>query len=302
MAPALTCLVLVVAGCAWGQTCPALTDEARSRVSAYVADRYEFAPDLHVEDEGLVVGSCFRRIRIRASAPSRSLELFLSPDQRFLFEGLLDTTINPTAERRRVARETQLALLADKSPSQGPENAPVTLVEFSDFQCPFCKRVADLLSRLPAEDRERVNIVFKQRPLAMHQWARHAALASICASFESSDAFWGLEEFLFANQNAITAANLEDQISEFAKESGRLDFDRMSRCLAEGKAGEALLRDERLAELYHVDAVPTIFVNGARKSGFRSVEELQAALSAGTADYSAERAAKRVTGSGRSPQ
>jgi len=190
MTRSLICFALVAAGCACAQTCPALTDEARSRVSAYVADRYEFAPDLKMEDEGTVVGSCFRRIGIRANAPSRSLELFLSPDQRFLFETLLDTNISPSAERLRVARETQLALLAGSSPYLGPENAPVTLVEFSDFQCPFCKRFADLLSRLPAKDRLRLRVVFKQRPLAMHQWARRAALASICASFESSGAFW----------------------------------------------------------------------------------------------------------------
>ena len=284
MTRTLICFVLAVGECAWGQTCPALADEARSRVSAYVADRYNLAPDLKVEDEGVVVGSCFRRIAIRAAAPSRPLELFLSPDQRFLFETLFDTTVSPTAERRRVAHETQLALRSDKSPALGPESAPITLVEFSDFQCPYCRRFAELLDRLPAKDRQRLNVVFKQRPLAIHQWARRAALASVCASFESDEAFWSLEKFLFASQDTITPANLEDRIAAFAKESGDLNFGRMRGCLAEEKAEEILVRDEKMAGLYHIDAVPTVFVNGVRALGFRSVEELQAALNAAAAN------------------
>lgn len=120
----------------------------------------------------------------------------------------------------------------------------------------------------------------------MHQWARRAALASICASFESDEAFWSLEKFLFASQDTITSTNLEDKIEAFAKESGDLNFGRMRGCLAEEKADETLLRDEKMAGLYHIDAVPTIFVNGVRALGFRSVEELQAALNAAAANSS----------------
>ena len=274
----------VGAGCVGAQTCPALTDEVRSRVAAYVADRYEVAPDLKVEDGGVADGSCFRRVGIRVSAPQRSLELFLSPDQRFLFETLLDMNISPAAERRRVARQTQLALSADVSPFQGPPNAPVTLVVFSDLQCPFCRRFANILTDLPAADRQMVKILFKHRPLVMHAWARQASLASICASLESNDSFWRLEEFLFSNQTAIAATNLEDKIAAFAKESGGIDFARMHECLMEGGGEETLLRDEKLAGLYHIDVVPTVFINGRRNVAIRSVEELQGLLRAARAD------------------
>ncbi len=280
MIPALISLVVVSAGHLSAQMCPALTEEVRSRVAAYVADRYEFAPDLKVEDDGIAGNSCFRRIAIRVPAPKQSLELFLSPDQRFLSETLLDMTMSPTAERRRVARETLRALGAENSPVQGSENAPVTLVVFWDFQCPFCKRFTEFVDRLPANDRQSVKIVFKQRPLAMHPWARRAALASVCASFESNKAFWSLEAFLFTNQSTITPINFEDKVAEFAKTSGTLDLDRMHKCLGEESAENILLRDEKLGALYHVDSVPTVFVNGVRSAGFRSEEELQTVLHA----------------------
>jgi protein-disulfide isomerase len=94
-------------------------------------------------------------------------------------------------------------------------------------------------------------------------------------------------------QDAFTAANLEDRIAEFAKESEKVDLARMNKCLAEAKAGEILLRDEKLAELYHIDAVPTVFVNGVRTLGFRSVEELQAALNAAVANSASAPAGRK---------
>ena len=182
--------------------------------------------------------------RAERLAPIRYASCAHLAKRRLLFERLLDMTISPAAERRRVARETDLALRAGNSPSQGPENAQVTLTEFSDFQCPFCKRFTDFLDRLPDRDHQGVRILFKHRPLTMHAWARRAALASICASFESNEAFWSLEKFFFANQDAITPTNLEDKIAAFARESGGFDFGRVHNCLEEEAASKILLRDE----------------------------------------------------------
>lgn len=277
-----------------GSNCaPSCNNAYNAKLEAIGAELNAFAPDLQVDDEGVADGSSFRRIAIRVPAPKHSLELFLSPDQRFLSEALLDTTISPTTERRRVARETELALRMDGSPVQGSGSAAVALVEFSDFQCPFCRRFTDVLDHLPDEDLQSVKVVFKHRPLAMHLWARRAALAAICASFQSNETFWRLERFLFANQDTITAINLEDKLVAFAEGAGEIDLVRLHKCLAEESAEKVLLRDEKLAELYHVDAIPTVFVNGVRSVGFRSSEELQAALHAAVAHSSSGRTSNR---------
>ena len=275
---ALSCAALLVVGTSHAEECAPLSAEVRARIARYAAEHYELAPDVRVEGGETVSNSCFRRLTVQAVAPRRNIELFLSPDGRFLTESLFDTSVDPVIERQRAASVAQAALLAQRSPSRGSEIAPVTVVEFSDFQCSFCKRAADALASVPESERESIRVIFKQRPLAMHPWARPAALASICASFQSNDAFWAIERFLFSNQNTITAETLETRIREFASNDPRLDVAMLDGCLAAKNAEEVLFRDEKLAQQYHVDAAPTIFINGVRRVGMNSPEELWSIL------------------------
>ncbi len=260
-------------------SCAPMTEQIRAKVSAYVADEYQIAPDLSVIDEGPVLGTCFRRITIRSVAPARSpLHLVLSPDQRFLSETLLDTTVRPSVERARVARETNRALAVDKSPAIGRPSASVTLVEFSDFQCPFCKRFESVLNGLPDDDRRSIRIIFKHRPLDMHKWARRAASYSICASQQNAAAFWKFKTWLFDHQTSLTIEDLDHNVGNFVGESSEIDLKRLVACVETGGADAVLARDERIANLYRVDAVPTLFINGVRTVGTGSVEELKALL------------------------
>ena len=275
---ALSGAAILGVGTCQAEECAPLSLEVRGRIATYAAEHYELAPDIRVEGGETVSNSCFRRLIVQSTTPSRSIVLFLSPDQGFLTESLFDTSLSPAIERRRAARVAQAALLAERSPSRGPETAAVTVVEFSDFQCPFCKRAADALADIPEGERDSIRVVFKQRPLSMHPWARRAALASICASFQGGDAFWALGKFLFANQDAITAETLDIRIREFASKDSRLSIERLDGCLAARNAEDVLLRDEKLAEVYHVDAAPTIFINGVRKVGFNSPAALWSAL------------------------
>ena len=275
----LCCCWALLAACCWAEpACLPLSSSVKSKIAAYVALKYELAPDLSIEDEGLVDATCFRRIAAHAAEPRRLVGLFLSPDQLFLSESLLDMRVDPGIERQRVSDETQAALLSDASPSLGSERASVTIVEVADFQCPYCKRFADVLAGVPAEELKDVRIVFKQRPLTMHHWARAAALSAICASYQGSAAFWALHDFLSASQSSISADTLEARVAELAKGSGRIDIRQLQDCLSQHKADDALARDEELAEKYHVDATPTVFVNGVRKVGFRTSDELLGAI------------------------
>jgi len=112
----------------------------------------------------------------------------------------------------------------------------------------------------------------------MHPWARRAALASICANSQGDEAFWSLGKFLFDNQETISAENLEARIREFASENPGLDISRLDGCLTAPSAEGTLLRDEKLAQVYHVDGAPTMFINGVRRVGFSSSEELWSTL------------------------
>jgi len=269
-------LALVLTGVAGGhgKGCPTPTAADLAKIRAYVAARYELAPDLGVEDEGPLKGTCFRLFTVRATAPKRSLVLYASPDLRFLTETPFDTTTDPTKERQWLAAETQKALVADESPSRGSNDAPVTIVVFSDFQCPFCKRFEDLAEALPADDAARVRIIFKHLPLQMHKWARPAAEFAACAELQAPGSFWRLHDFLMANQTSLTAEALGERIEAFSTQEGLVDTAKLRECVNSHGADPVLLRDELLARLYHVDSTPTIFINGVRSPSFHSAEEL----------------------------
>ena len=120
------------------------------------------------------------------------------------------------AEKKRIAAETLHGLTRDDSPHVGSDQDPV-LVIFSDFQCPYCRRLSDAVASLLTSDPNSFEVIFKQRPLGMHDWARRAALASICVSDQSNAAFWQLEGFLFKNQSTLTVTNFDAKLRQFAE-------------------------------------------------------------------------------------
>jgi protein-disulfide isomerase len=277
-----------------GAECEQLSETRIEKLSRYVAGRYELAPDVLLEAASSVGATCFRRLIFRGANSARTYELYLSPDLRFLSDTLFDTEMDPASERLRVARQTQSALLADASPTKGATGSPVTVVVFSDFQCSFCKRLADLLSHPDTPELQETRVVFKHRPLPMHNWARPAALATICANFQGDHYFWELHDRLFSNQSVITPQTLHDTIAGFMEQAAGLRVDEYRRCLADSRAEGVLVRDEALAATYRVDATPTMFINGVRKVGFASPDEVLSALKSAVlmADRNRGRAAR----------
>ena len=102
------------------------------------------------------------------------------------------------------------------SPVRGPENAPISIVEFSDFQCPYCARVQGALKQVLEAFPNEVRLVFKQYPLDIHQYARQAAFASMAAHAQGK--FWELHDKLFENYTAIN----EENIRRWSEESGEV--------------------------------------------------------------------------------
>jgi protein-disulfide isomerase len=156
------------------------------------------------------------------------------------------------------------------SPLRGKPTAPVTIVEFSDFQCPFCARanpiVEDVLKRYPNQ----VNYVFKHFPLAFHGAARPAAIASMAAQEQGK--FWEMHEVLFANQATLDANKME----EYAKQAG-LDLARFKKDLEAKKAeyDKRIEADLALGQSVDVRGTPTLYVGG-KKVRIRTVEGMSA--------------------------
>jgi protein-disulfide isomerase len=135
--------------------------------------------------------------------------------------------------------------------------ARVQIVEFSDFQCPFCSRAASAVHQLKQKYEKDVRFVFRQFPLQMHPDARPAAIASLEA--EAQGKFWAFHDKLFENQSQLDRASLE----KHAQAVG-LDMAKFKKALDESTHGAAVDRDLKLGEEVKVNGTPTIFLNGKR--------------------------------------
>lgn len=158
--------------------------------------------------------------------------------------------------------------VTERDPARGPTEAPVTLVEFSDFQCPFCSRVQGVLQRLRQTYGDKLRLVFKQLPLKMHDHASFAAEAALCAGQQGK--FWEMHDWLFSNQQKIAP----DAIRAAAPEL-RLDPAAFAACLDQKAFADKVAEDARLAESLGIAGTPAFLVNGRFVEGAQSFEVFQ---------------------------
>jgi len=148
----------------------------------------------------------------------------------------------------------------DGSPARGPDAAPVTLVEFADFECPFCQHIAPQLDQLCEQKSTTVRFVFKFMPLSMHPRGEPAARAAIAAQAQGK--FWEMHHQLFAN-----GAHLEDSDLDAYARSVGLDVDRFHADMRSAATKARLDADRKLADDLGVKGTPTIFINGRQYDG-----------------------------------
>ena len=157
-------------------------------------------------------------------------------------------------------------LKTEFQPSFGTPGAPVVLVEFTDFECPYCKEEATMLRQnLLTAYPKQVRLYFKDFPIeAIHPWAKSAAIAGRCVFRQDPSSFWSYHDWMFAHQADITPVNLKDKVMEWAKGEKDIDVLQLGRCM-DTKATEAEV-DKNIAEAHALDvnATPTLFVNGRR--------------------------------------
>ena len=161
------------------------------------------------------------------------------------------------AANQPLAPDVAATIAKGNGPSFGPADAKVTVVEFSDFQCPYCSRAASAVDEIKKKYGDRVHFVFRQFPLPMHENARGAAEAALAANAQGK--FWEFHDKMFQNQSKLTRESLEG----FAKEAG-LNVTEFKKAL-DGKTYAADVdADVKLGESVAVNGTPTMFINGAR--------------------------------------
>lgn len=160
--------------------------------------------------------------------------------------------------------------ILDNDHIRGNKDAKVTLVEFSDFQCPFCKKMKPTLDKLLNEYSNQVRLVYKHFPLdSIHPFARKAAEASECAG--EQDKFWEYHDALFAVQDQGFSLERFRQIAADLK----LNIDQFNDCLNSSKYANKVEEDYQLGIKNQVNGTPTTFINGIRVEGAQSFESVK---------------------------
>jgi len=147
-------------------------------------------------------------------------------------------------------------------PSRGPDKAPVTIVEFSDLQCPHCKDAQPIIDKLLTEE-PNARFVFQNFPLPSHNWAAKAANYADCIGRSSKDAFWKFVQGTFDAQSSITEANADEKFTAIADTAGVKGAD-MAACAAKADTKTRVEQSVALGQSVGVTGTPTVFVNGRR--------------------------------------
>lgn len=204
-----------------------------------------------------------------------SLNLATSPD-----EAQAEEPDAPTGVKQNdLAQEVLDALKLEESPSIGPKDAPVTILVFSDYQCPFCSKAEETLAEIRARHGDDVRFVFKQMPLAMHKQAEEASRAAIAAWKQGG--FEAMHVTLFAKQGQFTreASTIDAYLRASAEFMG-LDLERFDRDYDAKQTRELIARDKALAKKLGVRGTPHFFINGKRLSGARPLESFEDVIEA----------------------
>ena len=239
--------------------------QTQKNIEAYLRNIYAFGPDVKVTvgpltDSG-VDGVLETSIEVLIGENKENAKFYVSKDGKYLFRGeMSDMTKDPLAETR--------ALIQMKdAPSMGDANAPVTLVEYSDFECPVCRNLHDALRGMLPNYTGKVRVVFKDFPIEqIHPWARTAAIAGRCAYQQDPKAFWKMYDLIYDNQEVISAANAWTKVSDYAAQSG-LNAETFKACMASPEAADAVNTSRANGVQVEVNSTPTIFVNGRRIVG-----------------------------------
>jgi len=181
-----------------------------------------------------------------------------TPAAKFLVKGVRDGQSRDQIEKGYKTRFDATAIKnvpLEGSPSRGPESAPVTIVEFADFECPFCAMFAPIVDKTVEENATKVRMVYKFLPLSGHPHGEIAARAGYAAFKQGK--FWEMDKKMFANREHLEQSDLDS----YAKELG-LDVSKFKADAASQAATDRITEDKKLADQLQVKGTPTVYING----------------------------------------
>lgn len=214
-------------------------------------------------------GSKEGTLNIAGPQGNKAVTFVASPDLKYVVVGeVLDTSVDP-------AKAVMAKIKLDGEPFKGAKDAKVTIVEYSEFQCPFCKRGFDTIENQVLKTYEgKVKFYFKHFPLPFHPWAMPASIAAECAQVQKPEAYWKLYESYFNHQAEINPQNVKEKAVEYLKDTG-IDMAKFNTCY-DGKETAAKVNAEHdEGAALGVTGTPAFFINGRMLVGAQPFEQFK---------------------------
>lgn len=232
---------------------------SEEEVNAFLHETFGYDPQLSWKITGIKPSQAegLAEVNVLISGPQGQGEqkFFVSQDGKHAVVGdIIPFGAHPYEKAREV-----LAKKAD-GPSRGPASAPVTIVEFSDLQCPHCKEANPTIERLLNEN-PNIRFISQNFPLPMHNWAMKAAEYADCVGRSSNEAYWKFVSGVFEAQANITAENADQQLTDIAQKSGATGTD-IAACAAKPDTESRVQASINLGKSLDVNSTPTLFING----------------------------------------
>jgi protein-disulfide isomerase len=274
-------LLLVCAGCIAQSASPDISKKIERQVRSF----YKIPPEVQVTVGPPVTSAEFPNydsvvVTIQSREKKQDVTFLVAKDHSSMMRVTkFDLTKDPFAE---------LMSKIDTAgrPTRGAKASKVVVVNFDDFECPFCSRMHQtLFPQILKDYGDRVTFVYKDFPVVeIHPWAMHAAVDANCLASQNSDAYWDFADYIHANQHEVSnektpTARFDalDRLTLLQGQKHNLDMVKLQSCL-KAQDDSAIKASMKEAEGLGVEATPTLFINGQKIDGAVPVNDVRAAL------------------------
>ena len=228
-------------------------------VNAFLHETFGYDPQLTWKITGIKPSQAegLAEVNVQISGPQGQGEqkFFVSEDGKHAVVGdIIPFGAHPFEKAREILEKKA------NGPARGPAGAPVTIVEFSDLQCPHCKEANPTVEKLLQND-SNIRFISQNYPLPMHNWAMKAAEYADCVGRNSNDAYWKFISSVYEAQADITADNADQKLTELAEKSGVNGQD-IAACAAKPETQSHVEASVNLGKSLDVNSTPTLFING----------------------------------------
>ncbi len=254
------------------------TQVTNEEVDAFLKHMFGFQPGLTMKVLAIEPSEAPSVTKVTVQIGEGSQVLYVLPGGKFAMVGdMIPFGTDPFAPAR-----TKLDAGAS-GPVRGDKFAPVTLVEFTDLQCPHCKTAQPFIEKLAAES-PNAKLIYQPFPLPMHPWAKQAAAYAECVSEQSPDALWKFNDSVYAAQEQITEANATEKLNGLAGAAGA-NAATVATCALKPETAAKVQKSIDLGLSVGVGATPTLFIQGRKVMGIsnESLPQLKAMI-----DYEAQ--------------